>query len=523
MKKALAILLVLLTIFPLFANGDKEQNSATTDEEKPVDIELWYWAAITEAGSIPDDWVGYDIVRDKFNINLKLTMMPSNENDRDVKVQAAGAANALPDLFMVSRTALLNLVKQGLVATVDDMYEKMPTRTAAHYDSASIKHTTIDGHSYGLASAGAVAKNECMLIRKDWLDNLGLEMPTTTDELLEVMRAFTFNDPDGNGRNDTYGMGAYIDSNVNLKGYPGSRLFGVLGAFDVAGLWSFEKDTAGLNVYRPEFYEAMKYIRQMQVEGIIDPNWLTYKKDDYRAAWKQGRFGIMWEQNSAYASEANYAPFDKNFPDGEWVVMDAINGPSGDGTVGAYDMTFRIIAISKKAEDAGKKDAIAKLLEWFSSDEGYYLLGWGEEGVNYVLDEDGVPTAGDLGENAFSGTKGQVYTQLRNLVFYNSDVELISRYQPYYTAVSGKYMSALDVLREMQSKKWTDAIGSNSMPTPNADVRRFYEQSLSEFIIGAKELTPANWQSFLDQFDKVGGKAWNDEGVKYMEDNNLIV
>lgn len=522
MKKALliAILVALVSVTPVFSQGAGE---ATVDEEKPVTIELWYWAAITEAGPLPQDWVGFQILKDKYNIELKLTQMPSDANDQDVKIQAAGAANALPDAFMISRNALTNLVKQNLVAPVDDLYELMPTRNAAHYNEAAAKRVTYDGKCYGLVYAGAVDKNEGMLIRKDWLDNLGLEVPTNTDELLEVLRAFTFNDPDGNGKNDTYGLGAYVESNAALKGYPGSRFFGILGAFNVAGLWSYDKETAGLNVYRPEFYEAMKFIRQMQVEGIIDPNWLSYKKDDYRAAWKQGRFGMMWEQNSAYASESNYAPFDKNFPEGEWVVMDALDGPFGPGTVGAYDATYRILAISKKAEAAGKKEAIAKLLEWMSTDEGYYLCGWGQEGVNFVFDENGIPVDGGLGEMAFSGTKGQVYTQLRNLVFYNSDIELASRYPTYTTAVSGKTMSALTVLREMQSKKWTDALGSNSMPMPNADVKRYYEQSLSEFLVGAKALTPENWQAFLDQFDKIGGKAWNDEGVAYMIENNLIM
>ena len=518
MKKIIVILLTVLMTFNIFAQGNQE---ATKDGL--TTIELWYGAAVSEAGNLPDDWIGYQILKDKYQIDLKLTMLPSDMNDRDVKVQAAGAANNLPDLFMVSRSVLINLVKQGLVATVDDMYEKMPVRSANHYDQASIQHSTINGHSYGLASAGAVSKNEGILIRKDWLDNLGLEIPTTTDELMDVMRAFTFNDPDGNGKNDTYGFGAYVEANVELKGYPGSRMFPILGAFNVAGLWSFEEETAGLNVYRPEFYDAMCYIRQMQKEGVIDPNWLSYKKDDFRAAWKQGRFGIMWEQNSALASESNYTPFDKNFPEGEWIVLDAIKNPDGTGKAGAYDMTFRIFAISKKAEDAGKKDKIAQLLEWMSSDEGYYLIGWGQEGVNYVLDENGVPSAGDLGDNAFSGTKGQLYTQLRNLVFYNSDTELISRYPTYTAPYSGKEMSALKVLRQMQACDLQSAIGSNSMPTPNADVRRFYEQTLSEFLTGARELTPANWQSFIDQFNQLGGKAWNDAGVQFMKDNGFII
>lgn len=525
MKRVLALLIAVLTIFAFVScGGDDEATSAaaTTASSEPVTINLWYGAAITEAGPIPDDWVGYDILREEHGIDLHLSVLPSNESDQDVRIQAAAAGNSLPDLFMVSRPVLTRLVDQGLVAPVDDYYALMPNRTAQQYDADSIAMSTIDGHSYGFASPGSVAKNEGLLIRKDWLDNLGLEVPTNLDELMEVMIAFTYDDPDGNGKDDTYGYGAYIESDATLKGYPGARLFPILGAFGVDGLWCLEEENLGLNVYKPEFYDAMVYIRQMCEEGVMDPNWLTYKKDDFRAAWKQGRFGIMKEQNAAYAAEANYAPFDANFPDGEWIIVDPPKGPEGLASVGAYDQNYRIYAMSQDAVDAGKAEKICELLEWMSSDEGYFLCGWGQEGVNYVLDENGVPVAGDLGDNAFSGTQGQVYTQLRNMVFYNSDTELASRYPTYTTATSGKTMSALTALREMQSKYWTAAIGSGQMPTPNADVQRYYEQSLAEFLSGQRALTPENWQAFLDQFNAIGGADWNAQGVAYAQENGLV-
>ena len=66
-------------------------------------------------------------------------------------------------------------------------------------------------------------------------------------------------------------------------------------------------------------------------------------------------------------------------------------------------------------------------------------------------------------------------------------------------------------------------IGSGMMPTPNADVSRFYEQSIAEFLNGTKELTPENWQKFLSDFERVGGAAWNEEGIEYARANNLVV
>lgn len=519
----LAVMLVLLAV-PVFANGTSEAKSSATASEGPVVIDLWYGAAVTEAGPPPADWVGFDIIREKLNIDLRLTALPSNESDQDVKIQAAGAANNLPDLFMVRRDAWIRLVQQGLVAPVDDMYELMPTRTAVQYDADSIKFTTYNGKSYGLASPGSIIKNEGVLIRKDWLDNLGLDIPVTLDDYMEVMRAFTYDDPDGNGKNDTYGYGAFIEINNYEEGL-GRRFQPFYGAFGVEGTWDLNEATAGLNLKKPEMYDAMCFIKQMQDEGVIDPNWMAYKKDDFRAAWKQGKFGIMREQNAAYASKSNYAPFDANFPDGEWIVIDPPVGPEGKSSVGPYTQSYRIYAVSQKAAEAGKKEAIARLLEWMSSDEGYYLLGWGVEGENYVLDENGIPTTEGLADPSKGFDEAEIVpiTQLRNMVYYNSDVELAARYPEYVCDVSGKTMSALTTLREMETKKWTASIGCDTLPAPNADVKRFYEQGVLEFLTGRRELTKENWNAWIAQFDQIGGAEWEASGIEYARENGLLI
>ena len=523
MKKILLALMVMLSVCSIvFAGGSNETTEVTT-EDGLVPIEMWYGAAVTEAGPIPNDWVGYDIIRDELGIELTITALPSNESDQDVRIQAAGAANDLPDVFFVSRPVLQNLVRQGLIAPIDEIYDMMPTRTAKYHNAAAINYTTFDGENFGMAIPSSVTPIESLVIRKDWLDNLGLEIPTTLDELYDVMYAFTYNDPDGNGRQDTWGYGAFVESDTMLKGYPGSRLWPIMGAFGVTGLWTFNESDLGLTIYKDGFYDFMVYFRKMVEDGVIDPNWLSYRKDDFRAAWKQGRFGVMYEQWAALAAESNYAPFDTNFPNGEWIVIDPPIGPNGEKAMGSLDKTYRIYAVSQTAVDEGKLDDIARLFEWMASDEGYYLLGYGVEGVNYVMDENGNPSVGDLGDMAYTGQRGQVYTQLRNLVYTNTVEETAIRFPDYVAATSGKTISPTGYLAEMEKRPWVDAVGSGMMPTPNADVSRYYEQSLAEFLSGTRALTPENWQAFLDQFARVGGEAWNEEGIEFARENNLVV
>ncbi|MDR3171402.1 MAG: extracellular solute-binding protein [Treponema sp.] len=522
MKEKMKIVSLLLLTWcigtSVFASGGQGQSGTGGSGAGPVTIELWYGAAMTEAGPPPADWKVLQIIKDKLNINLVLSALPSNESDQDVKINAAAAANALPDLFMVRRDPFLNIIRVGVIAPVDDLYPLMPNRTKIQYDADSKDFTTINGKSYGLASPGTIAKNEGLLIRKDWLDKLGLTVPTTTEELFTVMRAFTFNDPDGNGRDDTYGYGAFIEIN-NFEEGLGRRFDPVFGAFGVAGTWNLTKANAGLNVRKPGYFDALSYVKRMVDEKVIDPNWTSYNKDDFRAAWKQGRFGVMREQNAAFAAEGNYAPFDKNFPQGEWLIIDPPKGPSGQQSVGVYTQAYRIYAVSTKAAQAGKGPAIARLLEWMSSEEGYYLLGWGERGVNYVLGPDGAPTTTGLPDESKGFTKPavQTITQLRNMVFYNSEVELVARYPTYKAPTSGKTMSALTVLWDMQSRAWTPNIGADALLSPNADLKRFYEQGVIEFLTGKRTLDRNSWTTWVADFDRMGGLDWEKAGLAAAE------
>jgi putative aldouronate transport system substrate-binding protein len=159
-----------------------------------------------------------------------------------------------------------------------------------------------------------------------------------------------------------------------------------------------------------------------------------------------------------------------------------------------------------------------------SSDEGYFLLGWGVEGENYVKDENGVPTIHGIPDPAFGFTRPEMqpYTQLRNMVFYNSEVELLARFPTYQAPRSGRTMSALTTLREMQAKPWTANIGGDALPEPNADLKRFYEQGVIEFLTGRRPLNRETWTAWVAEFDRLGGAAWEKAGLEFAEANGYL-
>ena len=513
------IFLMLTAASILFATGAREQSASG-----PVSIEFWALPTSSEAGPPPANWKAFQIVKEKLNIDWTLTLLPSSAGDRTTKINAAAAANSLPDMFYIPRSDLVALINTGTVAAVDSLYSQMPNWVKIYAGADGREYTTINGKSYGIPyMGGGQPKNEGMLIRKDWLDKLGLKVPTTTAEFLDVMRAFTFRDPDGNGRADTYGFGAFLDITASAEGF-GTRLDPLFGAFGVAGTWNLSKTNPGLNVRKPAFFEAKQFLKTMVDEKIIDPNWVSYQRDDFRAAWKQGRFGIMRENHSAYGSESNYAPFDKNFPNGDWIVLGPPKGPRNELAVGTYTSSYGIIAISAKAIQAGKGPAIAKLFEWMATDEAYYLLGWGEKGVNYNLDAQGAPVVDGLPDPSKAYTRPEIIplTQLRGYIQRNTDAELVSRYPTYKAPTSGKTMSALVTLREMQSYPWVNVTGVDTLPLPSADLKRFYEQGVMEFITGRRQLTQANWTAWLAEFDRLGGAEWERAGIAEARANDFL-
>jgi len=513
-KKILLGFSSIVACTSLFMSCEKNEDG----KKALIPIEIWYSPYSSAEPPLPEDWFGYKIIEEQLGIKLKANPLPSKKEDQIDYILRSARSNALPDFFMVSRDILLQLVKDDKVARVDRMFEMMPNRTRMMYDDTSKKNAQFDGLTYGLCQIGTVEKNEGILIRKDWLDKLHLEIPVTTEDYINVMTAFTYNDPDGNGKDDTYGFGAFIETN-NHEGGLGRRFSPFFGAFGVAGTCNSTKDNCGLNVRKPEFYEAMDFIRRIVTDKVIDPNWSAYKKDDFRDAWKSGKFGIMREQNGAFALESNYLPFDKKFPTGEWILIDPPVGPNGKSSVGCFTQSYRTFAVSKRASELGKMPALAKLLEWMSTD-GYNIIAYGLEGENYTIDAYGNVSTKDLKNPELAYTKKEItpLIQLRNLVFYGSDKELLSRYPKWYTQ-NGKEMDPLKLLRNMQKKKWTQAAG---VPTASSELINFYKDGLKDFIIGKRNLTKDNWNAWLEEFDKHGGNDWNNKCIDYLYRNNIF-
>ncbi len=479
-------------------------------QSKPVEVELWEGASVSEAGPPPDDWLAYKIIREKLGIDFKAVMLPSTLTDQDTKINAAAAANNLPDIVLVNRDVWYRLAKAGLLAPVDRMLPMMPVRTKTHYeDAVARKLVTLNKVMYGLPEPGQLPITDGFVIRQDWLDKVNMKAPRNLDEFMEVAKAFTFKDPDGNGKDDTYGFGAYLESLGLQQAGLGLRFEWLFGAFGVAGTWNVsEAKNFGLNVRNPNMMKAVAYIKSLVDNKVIDPDWNTVKKDEYRARWKQGKWGMMHENFAALSTVANYKDFDKNFPNGLWAAPPPPVGPEGKSAEMVLLKNVRIHAISQRAVKAGKTEAITKLLEWMANPEGYYLLGFGYEGINYRKTETGeISVEGIAPDMRWTAKAQQPLTQLRNLVFINSDIELKARYVPFKTA-SGRIQEPLSYYKTFRSHPFTDSTGAALInpPANAADFVRYYSENIMKFVLSQQPLNEKTWAEFVAGLDKLGAK-----------------
>ena len=341
-------------------------------------------------------WIGYSqspepdqerelYLEERFNVNLEFPAIDAfDEEQFNMWLSGGGEFDVLN--LSLGTNQFNTCVEQGLARSfpVEWLEEYMPTwmeKSASLVGGdvqTLIDQVTVDGEVYAVPLVMAnFMEPGIFLIRQDWLDNLGLEMPTTVEEFHDVLYAFTYDDPDGNGVDDTYGM------NGNGR-YYFNYVFGAYGIMKN----SFYLQDDGSVVYTnttDEYKEVMKLLQSWFQEGIIDPETITDDRNKQREKWGQGLFGVL-PDNASWCSTGQLQNMvtDQN-PDAVISYMPAFEGggsfvdyPSAIGNQGAF-----MFGYNTTDEECIK---IMEIKEAIASDEELYeYLYFGTEGVHYEV------------------------------------------------------------------------------------------------------------------------------------------
>ncbi|MBR1408615.1 MAG: extracellular solute-binding protein [Clostridia bacterium] len=193
----LAALLVSMLTLPGGALADKPRLTVAGEADQ----------AMPEGyGTVEENqWI--DWIRENGPADIEvIAISEDNDLERYSMPMASGTA---PDIIYSGDPVTMNtLINQRLLMPLDDVIDQYSVEYKKRLEEYPFLRDlgSVDGKLYLLgAPSPAIMPEQVRFIRVDWLEKLGLEMPTTVDEYLEVARAFAKNDPDGNGVDDTYG------------------------------------------------------------------------------------------------------------------------------------------------------------------------------------------------------------------------------------------------------------------------------------------------------------------------------
>lgn len=322
------------------------------------------------------------LIEEKTNTKIKFSWVP--DASKEERINTALASDSLADivsLTILENASVRNALKAGMFWEVGPYLDEFPNLAAISEEQRQA--ASIAGKLYGVPFLKDVARNGVM-IRKDWLDKLGLEVPKTTDELMAVAKAFAEQDPDGNGKKDTYG---FIDRSDLIYG-----AFKTLSSyFGTPNNWEVSEDGKFTPEFETEGYiKTMDYMKELYDNGYINQDFAVTAKKDQQDGFSQGKAGIYV---GALFDGKNLQHGAKGIQDDMEIAL--VNGITstgnesdraiwaGNGGIGG------LLAFPKsEVKDEAELKRLLKFVNDLMDEDVFALMTYGIEGVHYTADAD---------------------------------------------------------------------------------------------------------------------------------------
>lgn len=516
MKKIASVVLALALSVSVFAacgsNGNSsasstvstESSTASTDssaaatgdkidvlnQSETMDVSVAVMNGFTASGSRVQKEL-----EEKYNVKFNLVVLPG-WSDGQSQISLLMASNDMPNImwWWSMDTEYNKWVQAGLLDDVSaymdkytvirDYYNKMDPKTLFYASEA-------DGSIYRIPGDVSEPSCENLWIRQDWLDNLNLKAPTTIEELNEVLRAFTEDDPDGNGQNDTYGLGG--------DGYDFRSFWPWIQSYDQTHYERFCVDDNGVVTYGPANEGTKNWVSDvadLYAKGYITPNITQDTNRDEQMA--NGGFGVTyswcaWNNPDAAPMMSFYA----SNPDAKWVPIDMVKGSNGNpqddpGTSAAW----AYFAITNTASDP---ERLYATWDDMCDSDNYIARRFGIEGTDYEYDENGQYVA-IVGPDSEENTSKNIGLKLFDALMNRKDECNISN-TPETTALFNKsgensrYAAAHLV-------EWKDPASFESWTECSADIEAEKDQYLWGVIAGQESID--DWDNYVATLNSLG-------------------
>jgi putative aldouronate transport system substrate-binding protein len=505
------------------SENDNETTSATTSSAEKVSMELFYkpWVAIPIEGN--DEYLKW--INQTSGADWKFTYA----TDFEAEILTRAASNSLPDLMMIdSYVTLFKLYDEGIL--LDDWYpyeERMPD-TFKNISDLQKQYFSVNGKLTCVPTLGG-EQWYSFEIRKDWLTELNLKMPTTIDEFLDVARAFTFNDPDKNGKNDTYGISGATLTGTGSMGEV-LQLQNFWSSYKVddikSGFYITKDNKVSNNIIDGNLKKCLDLIKTIIDEKIIDPDWYSVGLAQRQPGMYQGKYGILFRMPPEYLlSETDQARSLDGLVKDWWSIMPPIDA-NGDGTGGKLPPWTPFGGIRTVTAECGKSaakmDAVVKLLEATAfPNEGYFIMRAGV-GINgRVLKAFGDRWYIDMLHNTL-GSKYNTSIGLANygkyINSYNPLANIIFGQHPYPDAVTMESLDMSDQVSKLptydNSYHYLLRLDTEALANATSDAEEF----MINYVLGKDP----DYNAFVTKWLKDAGQALLDQAEQQLKDYGYI-
>lgn len=524
MKKTYKTLSALLLSGMLVATGCSNKNSESASSEAyelkdltfPLEEQVtlkFMTQSSPLAPAEPNEKLIYQRLEEKTGIEIDWTNYTADTFVE--KRNLAVASGELPDAILnagYTDYELLKLAKDGAIVPVEELIKQhMPNLQKVLEDAPEYKAmiTAPDGHIYsfpwieelGSGKESIHSVDAFPWINVEWLNNLGLKMPTTTEELKEVLVAFKTQDPNGNGEADEIPM-SFI---INHGGEDLSFLFGSFGLGENGDHTVVTNDgEVKLTAADEGYKEAIKFFNELYDEGLIDIEAFEQDWNTYLAKGKEERYGLYFTWDKANITGMN-DKFD---------LMPALEGPDGHKNVArsngmGFDRGRMVITSANKNLELTAKwiDQLYDPLQSVQNNWGTY----GDETQQNIFELD--ESAKMLKHLPLNGTAP---VELREKTSISGPLAILDE---YYGKVTTKPDDAAWRLGLMKDVMVPDMKAENIYPrvffsleeldklsTIEADLFPYIKRKKSEWITNGK--VDEEWDAHLAELDRLGLQDW---------------
>lgn len=263
-------------------------------------------------------------IQEATNVHVEWQTTPvSSWNEKKNLILSGGK---WPDVFygnyVLNDNEIVKLAADGVFIPLEDLIDKYAPniqKVFEEYPEFKAYITAADGHIYSLPTIHANFPYAigAQFINKRWLDELGLEIPETTDEFYEVLKAFK-----GRGNSDEVPLSfRYMKGASAIQGIAG--MFGAFGLTDNDMHIVVKDDKVIYTAIQPEYKEAVKYMHTLFAEGLVDVESFSQTYPVYKSKMKNSKVGVvnLWGLNGVFGG---------NYKESDYVFMPPLKGPGGD-------------------------------------------------------------------------------------------------------------------------------------------------------------------------------------------------